>query len=186
MAKLKLVHSKAEEWTRLKGEGKQEYALFCEYLRRGIRREIYPMARELGVNGDSVYVMSGKYQWKRRAAAYDEYIDDAEANGDGGRQAKAMESIVYSMMDLLRRDLELWHKKMDLAEDMSEPMLSPGDIKGMADGVFKMKQLIDGKATENIDLLSGLGGGVDFGDESVRNAADNFTIAVDNSKKVAK
>jgi hypothetical protein len=133
-----------EIWKRMPGESTKAYAAFCTYRDKGPERSI-SKAHEL-MTGERANIgrwelWSGRFDWVRRAAAYDDHLDGIARRAMEAKRARIAErqaSLAEAMLARLACRLE----SLDLEQ------LSPSDCARWLDVATKVQRLVLGEPTE--------------------------------------
>ena len=150
-----------EAWDRQPGETHKAYRAFEAYRALGADRTVVGAAKALGKG--SVTGWSGKWGWKERAEAWDRHearrMQEA-ALVEKEKQARQMASVSRGLWTLAFKDLELWHARIDrklarrreaiengLEIPDTAPLLSPSDLKNLAEAGIKLERLLNDQPT---------------------------------------
>lgn len=145
-----------EPWDRQPGETHKAYRAFEAYRALGADRTAQKAAKALGKN--SVTGWSAKWGWLERAEAWDRHEARRMQEAvllEREKEAKEMATVARGLWTLAFKDLELWHAKIDkrLAQRRgdpskeAEPILSPSDLKNLADAGIKLARLMNDQPT---------------------------------------
>jgi hypothetical protein len=138
-----------ESWERLAGESSAAYAAFCVFRDYGAERNIKRAAAS--VESDTVkqgkrYRMwrlwSTQFQWFKRAADYDVYLDKLKQT----ERRKTIEQREEAYREVTGKMLQVVNKKLDM---MDAQELSQGNVKEWMTAAINTEREVFGLVTNN-------------------------------------
>ncbi|MCD6161328.1 MAG: hypothetical protein J7K40_02820 [candidate division Zixibacteria bacterium] len=143
--KKKIWEEMAFPWDRQIGEPIGAYRLFCGYRDLGRTRSIAKIAELQSKRPETVHATAGKYQWRKRADAYDVYMDKI-------MRVRLEEEIVHARI----RQQVLGANMQELAQAGVTKIMESGevndlrplDVARLADVGSKIENLAVGRPSE--------------------------------------
>ncbi len=99
-------------WRRREGETRRRYRAFVRYIKQGEdggKRSIRRASEEAGISVSAGLKASAKFEWVRRAQAFDAHVERltaAEVEASRRRQARLEQSALEKMLRLADKDLD--------------------------------------------------------------------------------
>lgn len=138
----------AELWERQEKETDKAFEAFCVYRDMGPERSLNKTVQKLSKNRTTLADWSSKYNWVKRAAAWDKEQDRI------ARQAQTKE-----IVNMRKRHANLAHamlvKAAKALNAISEDEIKPADISRMVDVASKLERLSRGDTSEVIEERDG-------------------------------
>lgn len=139
-------------WERLENEGTKPYEAFAIYRDMGRERGIRKVAAELGKSETLISRWSGKFDWVKRAAAWDDEQDRIAREIAQKEQAEEIRK-------MRKRHSELAKKMMDKAEEalaaIPQGDIKAADISRMVDVASKLERISRGDVGEVVEERDG-------------------------------
>jgi len=133
----------AEIWERQNDEGSKAYAAFCVYRDLGPERSLEKVRQNLDKprTKKSLGDLSVKYNWVKRAQAYDDYME--------GKKREKKEKEILEMADRHVKLAKAFQQKIAQALQQIDPaQLSPSDMAKWLDVATKLERLSIGEPIE--------------------------------------
>lgn len=139
-------------WERLENEGTKPYEAFAIYRDMGRERGIRKVATELGKSETLISRWSGKFDWVKRAAAWDDEQDRIAREIAQKEQAEEIKK-------MRKRHSALAKKMLDTAEAALEIFdlddIKPADVSRMVDIAAKLERISRGDVGEVVEERDG-------------------------------
>jgi hypothetical protein len=139
-----IVEYTPEPWSRQLDEGWRDFEYFCAYrdATPGERR-MSKIAARLGVDPNTISIISKKNKWKERIELYQEFLDKER------REIMALKrEVMYERHAALA--LQLQDKISEAVTQIEPSQLSPSDIAKWLDISVKVDNLAHGTPTEHV------------------------------------
>ncbi len=139
-------------WERLKNESSKAYEAFCVYRDQGINRSITNTSQELNKNRTTIGEWSSKFEWVKRAAAWDDEQDRIAREIAQKEQAEEIKK-------MRKRHAALAKKMLDTAEEALDAFelddFKPADVGRLVDIASKLERISLGDAGEVVEERDG-------------------------------
>jgi len=131
-----------EIWERQPGETAKAYAAFCVYRDLGPGRSLEKAAQAMGYKSRKNFsIWHSKYEWVKRAEAYDEYLER--------RKREEHEKAILEMAERHARLAVAFQQKIAQRIQMIDPNeLTPQDLARWLEIATKLERLSRGEPTE--------------------------------------
>lgn len=139
-------------WERLKNETSKAYEAFCVYRDLGTERSITKTSQTLDKNRTTVGEWSTKYDWVKRAAAWDDEQDRIAREIAQKEQAKAIREMRKKHANLASAMLLKATKALSKIPDDE---IKAGDVTRMVDIASKLERISRGDAGEVFEERDG-------------------------------
>lgn len=137
-----------EPWERQKGETSRAYEAFCVYRDMGPGRSQVKVGQKLSKNTATIAGWSTKYEWVKRAAAWDAEQD---------RIARQAQTDEIKRMRKRHADLAnaMLVKAAKALQRIPEDEIKAGDVSRMVDTAAKLERISRGDAGEVVEERNG-------------------------------
>ena len=140
-----------ELWERMKGEGSRQYEHFAAY--RDMKhiapsptgRSIRKLAKEKGMNRQSLEQLSSKFNWVARAEAYDIYLTEQTRLQNEAEIEDMRKNHALLASQMIR-------KAAKRLLTIPEEEITASDIVRLVDAGVKIERLSRGESTENTKI----------------------------------
>lgn len=139
-------------WERLKNETSKAYEAFCVYRDLGTERSITKTSQTLNKNRTTIGEWSTKFDWVKRAAAWDDEQDRIAREIAQKEQAEEIRKMRKRHSDLAKKMLETAEAALD-AFDTDD--IKASDISRMVDVASKLERISRGDAGEVVEERDG-------------------------------
>jgi len=158
-----------EPWERQRAENDKSFAAFTIYRDLGGLRTLLTTARHLGKKDGyrrHLESWSRRYGWPSRCGEFDRHRDQIVREEDEririeaqAEDTRAALKLTRSIIELCNGDMELWIDKInrfketqrelkEVGAEQLDPILSPLELKSLADTGLKLQRLVEERPTE--------------------------------------
>ena len=145
-------------WSLQPNEPQTSHGAFCLFRDQGPRRSVGPALVEAsGLSLSGLRKWARVWDWRPRALAWDEYLDEQNRSIRIARSAASTEAKIQladALWQTAAKGLVMWKQYLDNThadqnhDQTKAPPISPADINRLADSGIKLSELLNGRPTE--------------------------------------